>query len=310
MNSAMVKKTIFQILHDRYDGLSNTYREIAEFIMNNMETATFSSLGELSKKTGVSDATLIRFARELGFNGFQDMRETMVKHIGRIIYPSHKTQSSPGQKKMPVLEKVRQMDLDFIDRTMAGIDREWFESAIDVITAGRRIYTMGWGTSAFLAEFLSFQLDRLGYDTAALVRERRPLTERMLYLKNGDVLIAFDFQPYVHEVATAVEYVRAHVAGVTLITVTSDATAQIVQFADYSFFCVFWAIVGRSEALMGSLSAPMCLINAICEAVIAKCPDKAKAALEKIEKAIMTDKKLFSPYGRHVTSEKKDPEAQ
>lgn len=306
----MAKKTIFQILNDRYDGLSNTYREIAEFIMENMETATFSSLGELSKKTGVSDATLIRFARELGFDGFQDMRETMVKHIGRIIYPSHKAQSSPSQKKVPVLEKVRQMDLDFINRTMAGIDREWFESAVNVITTGRRIYTMGWGTSAFLAEFLSFQLDRLGYETVALIRERRPLTERMLYLKSGDVLIAFDFQPYVHEVAAAVEYMRAHVDGVTLITVTSDATAQIVQFADYSFFCVFWAIVGRSEALMGSLSAPMCLINAICEAVIAQCPDKAKAALEKIEKAIMNDKKLFSPYGRHIICEKKDPEAQ
>jgi DNA-binding MurR/RpiR family transcriptional regulator len=57
-------------------------------------SATFASLGELSRRIGVSDATLIRFARELGFKGFQDMRETMVSYIRGVIYPSHKKQSS------------------------------------------------------------------------------------------------------------------------------------------------------------------------------------------------------------------------
>ncbi|MDX9785277.1 MAG: MurR/RpiR family transcriptional regulator [Desulfobacterales bacterium] len=305
----MVKHNIFQIIRDRYDGLSHTYQHIAEFIMNNMETAIFASLGELSKRTGVSDATLIRFARELGFKGFQDMREAMAAYIRGVIYPSHKKQSAFDQKEIPVLEKVWNMDIEFINQTMEGIDREWFKSAIDVIASAERIYAMGWGTSSFLAEFLCFQLDRLGYNAVALVRERRPLIERMLYLKRGDVLIVFDFQLYIHEVVEAVEYLRTHVEGVKVITITSDATAQIVQYADYSFFCVFWAVVGRSEALMGSLSAPMSLINAICEAVIAKAPDKAKESLEKIEKDVMNNPARFYPYSRRTVKmrEKEGP---
>jgi DNA-binding MurR/RpiR family transcriptional regulator len=303
-SNPMVKKNIFQILRERYDGLSQTYQKIADFIMNHMEAATFASLGELSKRTGVSDATLIRFARELGFKGFQDMRETMVSYIRGVIYPSHKKQSSGDSLELPVLEKVRNMDVEFINQTMAGIDREWFENAIAVITGARRVYAMGWGTSAFLAEFLCFQLDRLGYEAMALVRERRPLLERMLYLKKGDVLIVFDFQLYVREVVEAVEYMRGHTEGVKLITVTSDATAQIVQYADYSFFCVFWAVVGRSEALLGSLSAPMCLINAICEAVIAKCPERAKETLKKIETDVMNNRNIFLPYSRRTVKMK------
>lgn len=299
-NVTMVKKNIFQILRERYDGLSQTYQKIADFIMNHMEAATFASLGELSRRIGVSDATLIRFARELGFKGFQDMRETMVSYIRGVIYPSHKKLSSSGKVEVPVLEKVWNMDLEFINQTMEGIDREWFENAITEITGARRVYAMGWGTSAFLAEFLCFQLDRLGYDAVALVRERRPLIERMLNLKRGDVLVVFDFQLYVREVVEAVEYMRSHTKGVTLITVTSDATAQIVQYADYSFFCVFWAVVGRNEALMGSLSAPMCFINAICEAVIAKCPEKAAEALKKIETDVMNNRNLFLPYSRRA----------
>jgi len=107
----------------------------------------------------------------------------------------------------------------------------------------------------------------------------------------------------------AVEYLRTHVEGVKVITITSDATAQIVQYADYSFFCVFWAVVGRSEALMGSLSAPMSLINAICEAVIAKAPDKAKESLEKIEKDVMNNPARFYPYSRRTVKmrEKEGP---
>jgi DNA-binding MurR/RpiR family transcriptional regulator len=300
----MEKKNIFQTLRERYEGLSRTYQKIADFIMNNMEAATFASLGELSRRTGVSDATLIRFARELGFKGFQDMRETMVSYIRGVIYPSHKKQSSMDKLEIPVLEKVRNMDVEFINRTMEGIDREWFENAIEVITGARRVYAMGWGSSAFLAEFLCFQLDRLGYDAVALVRERRPLIERMLYLKKGDVLIVFDFQLYVREVVEAVEYMRSRSEGVTLITVTSDATAQIVQYADYSFFCVFWAVVGRSEALMGSLSAPMSFINAICEAVIAKCPEQAEESLKKIETDVMSNRNLFLPYSRRTVKMK------
>lgn len=277
---------ILQILRQSYDGLSETYKKIAEFILNNMETATFVSLDELSKKVGVSDATLIRFARELGFEGYQNLREAMVDFIRGIIYPSRKFSDAVKSKDIQTLETVRQMDIEFINRTFGGIDRDGFKHLIQLITSSRRIFTMGWGLSSFLAEYLTFQLQRLTYEAYAIIRERRPLLERMLNLKNGDLLIVFDILLYSAEVLEAVEYLSGEDVEVEIVTVTNDSTAHIVQYANRSFF-----IDTYGRGTMPSLTAPMSFINAIFEEIILRRPAKTKKALNKFQQKVMSNRR-------------------
>ena len=81
---------ILQLIRDTYGNFNDTNRKIADFIFNNLELATFASLTEISKKVGVSDATLVRFARELGYKGFTELREDLVAYIRQIIYPAEK----------------------------------------------------------------------------------------------------------------------------------------------------------------------------------------------------------------------------
>jgi len=277
-------RNILQILRQSYDGLSDTYKKIAEFIINNMETATFVSLDELSKKVGVSDATLIRFARELGFEGYQSLREAMVDFIRGIIYPSRKLSAALKTKDIQTLEAVRLMDIEFINRTFDGIDRDGFEQLIQLIISSKRVFTMGWGLSSFLAEYLTFQLQRLTYEAYAIMRERRPLLERMLHLKKGDLLIVFDILLYSSEVLEAVEYLHEDDVDIKLVTVTNDSTAHIVQYADCSFF-----IDTYGRGTMPSLTAPMCFINAIFEEIILKRPAKTKKALNKFQQEVMSN---------------------
>jgi len=277
-------RNILQILRQSYDGLSDTYKKIAEFIINNMETATFVSLDELSKRVGVSDATLIRFARELGFEGYQSLREAMVDFIRGIIYPSRKLSAAVKTKDIQTLEAVRLMDIEFINRTFDGIDRDGFEQLIQLIISSKRVFTMGWGLSSFLAEYLTFQLQRLTYEAYAIMRERRPLLERMLHLKKGDLLIVFDILLYSSEVLEAVEYLHADDVDIKLVTVTNDSTAHIVQYADCSFF-----IDTYGRGTMPSLTAPMCFINAIFEEIILKRPAKTKKALNKFQQEVMSN---------------------
>ena len=277
-------RNILQILRQSYDGLSDTYKKIAEFIINNMETATFVSLDELSKRVGVSDATLIRFARELGFEGYQSLREAMVDFIRGIIYPSRKFSDIVKSNDMQTLEVIRQMDIGFINRTFDSIDPDGFRQLVQLIISSRRIFTMGWGLSSFLAEYLTFQLQRLTYEAYAVTRERRPLIERMLNLRKGDLLIVFDILLYSAEVLEAVEYLHGDDIDVKLVTVTNDSTAHIVQYADCSFF-----IDTYGQGTMPSLTAPMCFINAIFEEIILRRPAKTKKALDKFQQEVMSN---------------------
>ena len=75
------KINILQLIRDSYGNFNDTNRKISDFILNNLELATFASLTEISKKVGVSDATLVRFARELGYRGFRELRGDLVAYI-------------------------------------------------------------------------------------------------------------------------------------------------------------------------------------------------------------------------------------
>lgn len=277
-------RDLIQQIRDRYDGLSESHKKVAEFVLENLEVATFASLNEISKRTGVSDATLIRFAQEFGYLGYKELREHLAEYIRRIIYLT-KPPINDQETRLKGLDKVREADLQFITRTYDDLNRQSFARLIEEITSAERIFCMGWRASSFLAEFMTFQLRRLGYKAHPILRERRTLLEQTLGLGNGDLLVVFDQLLYSTEVYEAVEFVGRNREEVKIATFTSDPLAQIVQYADLSFFM---DLSGIKEFSIISLTAPMSLINAIIEEVIANDPEKAKAALQEYENVVLT----------------------
>ena len=225
------------LIREHYDRLNDTHKKIADFILQNIEIATFSSLLEISKKIGVSDATLVRFARELGYKGYQELRHSLVEYIRKIIYLTRKMPVQASRGCPPNIDVVMQKDIDYITKTMSNIDPQRFETLIDRIVSSTKIHCLGWGISSFPAEFLAFSLAMLSYDTVAVVRERRPMLQQLLFAGPKDLLIVFDQLLYSTEVLEAVRYVHDRKPGLSIVTVTNGPLAEIVQYADLSFFC-------------------------------------------------------------------------
>lgn len=284
-NSSFPKPpNILDLIRKHSPSFSDAYQRIADFVNQNMEMATFKPLNELAGMIGVSDATLIRFSKDLGFSGFKEFREHLADHIRKIIYSQTPAFSRSG-RNLPILEKVKKTDIEYINRTVDAISPRSFAQLIDEIVKAGRIFCMGWRISSFLAEFLSFQLRRLGYSAFPVIRERRPLLEQVMNLSRRDLLIVFDQLLYSTEVFNAVDYVGRTRPEVKIVTVTNDPLAQIVQYADLSFFI---DLIGQKEFSIISLTAPMCFINAVIEAVFNKNPRPAKKALNMYEKDVLS----------------------
>jgi DNA-binding MurR/RpiR family transcriptional regulator len=275
---------VLEVIRSRYPSFSEAYRIIADFVIGNMEMATFKPLNEISGMIGVSDATLIRFSKDLGFSGFKEFREHLADTIRKIIY-SQTPAVSRSESSLPILEKIKRSDIDYINRTIDGVSPRNFARLIDEIMKASRIFTMGWRISSFLAEFLVFQLRRLGYPAFAMVRETRPLLEQVLSLSAGDLLIVFDQLIYSTEVFKAVDYVGRNLPEVKIVTVTNDPLAPIVQYADLSFFI---DLIGQKEFSIISLTAPMCFINTVIEEVFIRNPRRAKKNLNRYEEIVLS----------------------
>ena len=71
-------------IYRNYAGFTESNKILADFFLNNLEMATFKSVNELRNLTGVSDATVIRFAYELGYSSFKEFREHLADYIRKI----------------------------------------------------------------------------------------------------------------------------------------------------------------------------------------------------------------------------------
>lgn len=291
---AQKKTKILQFIRDGYRDFNETNRKISDFILNNLEIATFSSLAEISKKVGVSDATLVRFARELGYKGFTELREDLVNYISQIIYPTQKASLLEGKDKHPLIDLVMKKDIEYITKTMSTIYRQDFDTLIEFILSANRIYCMGWGFSSFLAEYLSFSLQILSLDAVPVIRERRPLVQQLLFIKKDDLLIAFDLLLYSAEVLEAIEYVHDKNVKAKVVTFTNQPPAQIVQYSDLNFV---FDMAGHEFRLI-SLTAPFCLINTIVEQIAATETAKTEKALSEFQRVVQSSSLHYSQFDR------------
>ncbi|UCD79312.1 MAG: MurR/RpiR family transcriptional regulator [Desulfobacterales bacterium] len=285
---------ILQLLRDSYGNLNDTNRRISDFILNNLDLATFASLTEISKKVGVSDATLVRYARELGYNGFRELREDLVAYIRQIIYPAQKASLLKGHDKHPLIDLVTNKDIEYITKTMAGIYKKDFEKLIEYILQARNIFCMGWGISSFLAEYLSFCLRLLSLNATPVIRERRPMIQQLLFIDKDDLLIAFDQLLYSAEVLEAIEYVHEKKVGARVVTVTNQPRAQIVQFSDINFTID----MSGHEFMLISLTAPFCFINAIAEQIASTNTVRTEAALGEFQRVVQSSRLHYSQFDR------------
>lgn len=269
------RENVIQKVRQAYDQLNETNRKIADFIVQNLAMAAYSPLAVIAKETGVSDTTLVRFARELGYRGYQELREDLVEHIRRIINIYEKPAMLVEERQHPILNVVMNKDIEYITSTMANINQERFDQLIEQILAAKRIFSMGWGISSFLAEYLAYGLNLIAFDAQAVLRYRRPMIQQLLFLRKGDLLIVFDLLLYSAEILEAVEYAHSQHPEVKIVTITNDPLAQIVHYSDLNFIC---SMTGHEFTLI-SLTAAFCFINAIFEQLIAKNPKRAKQTM-------------------------------
>lgn len=282
--------SIIKIIRDHYDDLSDTHRKIADFILQNLEKATFLSLMEISEEIGASDASLVRFARKLGFKGYKDLRAALIDYIRDIIYPTQKLTLSERQNQHVLPDLVMKKDIEYITKTINNIDSKKFETLTEFIASAKRIFCMGWGYSSFLAEFMTFGLRLLSYEATPVIRERRPLIQQVMCLGKDDLLIVFDLLLYSTEVLEAVEYVYKKGKNTKIVTITNGPLAQIVEFSDSSFFCD----LSGQELQLISLSAPMCFINCVLELVAVKNPKKTNRAMNEFQHVVVSNTQYYS----------------
>src|SRR5512143_2994360 len=184
-----------QVIGDHYSELTKSERHIADYLRKNQEESAFLSISELAQRLDLSEATLVRFARSLGFDSYPAMRELLQENFRRRVTHSARLRSRLDDLREAgdIFEKVTVSEIDYLTQALQTVDREAFYKAVSYMMDCDRIFVFGTGPSVSLVHLLNLRLTRFGKQVIPLTIAGRETLEPMLLMSDHDILFAIGF---------------------------------------------------------------------------------------------------------------------
>lgn len=273
-------------------GASASARSIADFLLRHPVRASACSIEDMAAQTGASPATVSRFARSAGFDGYASLRSTLAATLESVLQPVAKLRESfeRGTAANGPIAEGFEASQNALRTTAAAIDPELLAALVQRLDTARTVHVMGFGLSAHLAGILTLGLQPFCPQLINVVEfgGTEVAAGRLMNIGEGDVLIAIAFPRYAADVVRLVEYARAR--GAHIVAITDGPLSPLAPLAD----TLLAAGVGH-PVLSSSLVAPLSVIEALVTAMmISKRENIDKAA--RLTEAISAH--LYTPQQR------------
>ena len=274
-----MNQDILTLIQGNMSTFSKGQKRIANFILESYDKAAFMTASRLGKKVGVSESTVVRFAAELGYQGYPDMQKSLQKMIrNRLTSVQRIEVTNDRLGGQDLLSMVLQSDIEKIRLTLEELDRDSFEKAAEAIVSARKIYIMGVRSSAAIATFLTFYCNLI-FDNVVEVSANTAseVFERLLRVGEGDVVIGVSFPRYSSRTVQAMSFARDR--GATTIAITDSEASPLAPIGTY-------LLKARSDmaSFVDSLVAPLSLVNALLVAVSQKKNDDLANTFQNLER--------------------------
>ena len=253
---------ILSVLQTKAPSFSKGQRLLASYITESYDKAAFMTANCLGKTVGVSESTVVRFAVELGYDGYPSMQKAMQEMVlNRLTSVQRIGVASDRIGSQDVVSMVLQSDTEKLRQTAELLDRDEFRAALDAILKAKRIYILGARSAAplagFLGYYLNFMFNNVHTVTASGAGE---MFEKLIGADSNDVVIAFSFPRYSAATVKGAQYCRT--TGATVIGFTDSRLSPLGQHCDH-------ILLAKSDmvSLVDSLVAPLSVVNALLVAL-------------------------------------------
>ena len=193
-----MEKDILSVISRESGGFSKGQRQIAKYITENYEKAAFMTAGKLGKTVGVSESTVVRFAAELGYDGYPGMRKALQEMIRNRLTSLQRIEVAKDLiDAHDVLRAVLSSDMEKLEITRDEMDQESFNRAVEQILGAEHVYILGMRSSSSLASFMGYYLGLLR-DNVVVIRDLTysEIYEQVMRIHEGDVFIGISYPRY------------------------------------------------------------------------------------------------------------------
>ena len=279
MNNNQKNNDLINIIQQKYDDFSKGQKLIANYIVSHYDKAAYLTAAKLGEIVGVSESTVVRFAIELGFDGYPKLQKVLQELIkSRLTSVQRIEVSSNRINEDNILKSVLQSDIDKIKITLEQIDHNDFNDIVETVLKAKRIFILGVRSSATLASFVGFYFNLI-FDNVRLVHTTSvsEMFEQIIRAQEGDVVIGISYPRYSKRTIKAMHFAKNQ--GAKTIALTDSPDSPVAQCADM-------ALLARSDmaSFVDSLVAPLSVINALIAAIGMRRKNEVYNTFERLEK--------------------------
>ena len=257
---------------------SKGQKAIGHYMLEHYDKAAYLTASKLGAVVRVSESTVVRFANELGFEGYPELQKSLQELIRTKLTSVQRmeiTNDRIGDGE--VLTKILADDIDKIRNTLDRIDPAAFDAAVDAIIGARHIYISGMRSASLLSGFLGYYFNLMFPDVRIVqATSSSEMFEQLFRIESGDVFIGISFPRYSKRTLKAIDYAKSR--GATVIGITDSPSSPLAGAAD---LCL--TACSDMASFVDSLVAPLSVINALLVAISMRKQDEIVETLNHLE---------------------------
>ncbi len=273
----MSSPTIYRIISSRRDSMSKSQHKIADYILENPHSIPFITGAKLAKMTGVSEATVVRFATFLGFSGYNDLQKQLATSIEKQLNTVERltmSRATYSETEKAIYDNFND-DIKNIQTTMQQLNPADFERAAKYILEADRIYIIANRSALSLGTFLHYYLNIM-FGKSELVHTTEAAFDQIYNVNEKDVIIGISYARYTKSTLNAVSYAAEKNA--KIIALTDHFSSPITAYANIALFAS-----SNMQSFLDSFVAPLSVINTLIAYIGNKKEINMKERLENFE---------------------------
>lgn len=274
-------------IKEGYASLTRKQKMIADYMLNNIEKMSFSTLKELSEELDVTEVTILHACSALGFESFNEVKYESRKYISlmekvnlhrEMGYSVADIPESDLKNHKELLRNIVDEEALLIKEFAEGVNVEKLFEAAELFLSKRKIVLCGRGISKILAETIAIHLAGVSIASTIMDTELNDSIHMSLPMFDHDTLVVgISFPDYYFMTDKIVEYARKE--GSTVLVITDSLKASIAKFAHQVL-----TVESSTRLFLNTLSAPMALANALASALDIITSYKKDTRTQKIER--------------------------
>ena len=269
-------------LADEFGELTPEARKAATYVLENPRDVGVSTVREIAEAAKVKPNTVVRMARQVGFEGYEDFRAPFRDAIrsGSVDFPDRARWLQEIRKTGDLgglFADMVQGALQNLENTFANTSAEQLEAAAQTIWNCENVYTLGVGVNHSNANNFAYLASTSMVQFHAIPRPGSTATDDLAYAGKKDVLIAITCKPYRREVVEAVDIAKSQ--GLTIIGISDSPASPIIRQADHGF-----VVATDTPQFFPSSVATIALLETLLSFVVAHASEDIVSRVEKFHR--------------------------